>query len=160
MKIIIYLLFLITPALTIAQSVSMHMLGSVGGNISSGNVSIQHSLGSYTGTVIEESSRLDQGMFLACDISCQNIKTSLNSLKYDHPLISFHPNPTEKSIYLSGEPASIYRYELYTVTGNLLESKLITDDQISLDHMPGGMYLLKVFGRNKALTLLAKVIRE
>lgn len=145
-----------------AQSLGMQQLGSIGGWISaSSGPSLHHSIGAVANTVIEDNDvRLDQGMFLGCDLSCDTIKISgIESLIYQNSLLSIYPNPTHNILRLEGGSLLIHRYEIFSLNGQLLENGKISNEMISTSNLAPGMYLLKVHGREGELTLLAKVIR-
>lgn len=164
MKFIISILaLLLTFSFAHAQSLGMQQLGSLGGEIGSANGPVLvHALGAVASTVIENSTlRLDQGMFLACDITCDSVKsTGLNGLLYEQPLIAAFPNPADKFIELQGDPRLIFRYELYTLTGQQVAGNSISNARISLADQVPGVYTLHVYGQDGTLSLLSKVVKR
>lgn len=162
MKKILFLLgALIHCAFLQAQSLGMQQLGSIGGQIGSGGPVLTHALGGVASTVIDNgSNRLDQGMFLACDIACDPGKVGIDDLIYQNPLLSFSPNPAHEVIRLQGESQYIHRYELFSTTGQLVSAGLVQENQISLHDHPNGLYLLRVYGRQGELSYIGKAIKE
>lgn len=162
MKSIIFsLLFLLSSLSISAQSLGMQHLGAIGGELidPQGN-SLIHGIGAVGSTVIENGVRLDQGMFLACDLSCLNYTHSIETALYKNPVLSIYPNPTDQFIHFEGEAQLIFRYELFNVTGQQLAAHPILHSRISLEGLPPGVYSLRVYGRDGDLSLIGKVMKR
>lgn len=145
-----------------AQSLGLQQLGSIGGELSTSNGPVLiHSMGAVAATVIQDNNiRLDQGMFLACDISCSNVKTGIETSLYERPLLSLYPNPTSGLLRIEGESAYIHSYQLFSPTGQLVNRGLIHQEQISIHRFPAGLYLLHVYDRDGQIRMVSKVMKR
>ncbi len=147
-----------------SQHIQMQQLGAFGGILESSgsSFSLIHSMGAIAGTtILEGNSRLDQGMFLACDISCDGFKVSISGTDEDLiPKISIYPNPTDGLLYLDGKDHLIQRFEVYTYTGQRLSYGALTGKLITLEDFPKGIYLIRIFGNKNELSLEAKIVKQ
>ncbi|MEM7373752.1 MAG: T9SS type A sorting domain-containing protein [Bacteroidota bacterium] len=162
MKSIISLSILLFTSLHLhAQSLGMQHLGAIGGELidAQGNGLI-HGIGAVGSTVIENGVRLDQGMFLACDLFCDNRLHSIETALYENPMLSIYPNPTTSGLHLAGDPQQIHRYELYSSAGQLLRREILSETSLSLVDFPSGLYLLRVYDIHGALTFIGKIVKE
>jgi len=165
MKIPILLMGAILIACTTvcAQSLSFQQVGSLGGKIgSSNNIGLTHSLGAVASTVIDNNTfRLDQGVFLACDILCDPIKVGTASeLGNLSPVVSVYPNPVETLLHLEGHKKYLHRYVLFATDGRIITRAPITQKTISLTTYPQGLYLLKVYGSKGQLNLSQTILKR
>ncbi|MEM7370455.1 MAG: T9SS type A sorting domain-containing protein [Bacteroidota bacterium] len=164
MKSIIFLFIglLALGSLKAQACLGMYQVGSIAGEITDANgTSLTQSIGAVAATVIKDNDvRLDQGMFLACDLSCDCLLTDIESTLYENPMLSLFPNPTSGLLKTQGESAYIHSYQLFSPTGQLLRSGIIHQQQISLQQFPTGLYLLHVFGRDGQIRLVSKVMKR
>ncbi|MBK7010816.1 MAG: T9SS type A sorting domain-containing protein [Saprospiraceae bacterium] len=58
------------------------------------------------------------------------------------------PNPTANTVgYLSSD--LVYKAEVFSIDGRLLQSSLFPGNEIEVKHLPDGSYVLKIYTRNK-----------
>lgn len=162
MKPFLILIALMCYSLSHAQSLGMQQLGSLGGQMGSTSSPILlHSMGAVAASVIQDNGiRLDQGMFLACDLACTRTTTGIESTIYAHPVISAYPNPAQLYVNLSGDSRQIAQYKLFNPTGQLIAAGQITEPRIDVSTLPAGLYLLQVYGRDGALSLNTKLVKR
>ena len=67
--------------------------------------------------------------------------------------ISIYPNPVDNVLYMQS-PSAIQQVEVYSLTGELLMRDNSGSDQLSLDGMAAGMYILRASTANQYSTLL------
>lgn len=70
-----------------------------------------------------------------------------------------YPNPASERIYIDvGNGIAVNSYQLISITGQVIESKSVFQNEpINVEHIPTGMYLLKV-NLNNGQSLTSKVI--
>ncbi|MBC7125594.1 MAG: T9SS type A sorting domain-containing protein, partial [Bacteroidales bacterium] len=73
--------------------------------------------------------------------------------------IKVYPNPASEKIYIDvGNGIAVNSYQLISITGQVIESKSVYQNEpIDVEHIPTGMYLLKVNLAN-GQSLTTKVI--
>ncbi len=149
-------------ALAQAQSLGLQQLGAIGGDIQAGmGPQMTHSMGATAYTIAAQNQvRLDQGMFVPCDLKCSSIADGIETDIYQNPVIDFYPNPTEDMLFLEGASSQIISYKLYSTTGQLLTQGLIEQQQLSLSALPSGIYFLHLFGKQGQLSFVGKVVKQ
>lgn len=162
MKYLLSLLMLCLSVMVSAQSLGMQQIGSLGGELQSGNSpALTHSLGAVASEVLEDNDlRLDQGTYLACDLSCSGIKTGLNDLIYEMDWIQLYPNPATSEVFVEGPSQYLARYELVAPTGQLVSSGSLAERRINLTPLSAGLYLLRVYDPRGQLKGLAKLVKQ
>ena len=143
-----------------AQSLGLKQLSALGGYVDSPTgLHLQHNLGAVAATVIQAGdTRLDQGMFLACDWPCADVANSQDA--YLNPGITISPNPTYDALQLIGAAPYLHRYELYSPNGQRIAEGSLPVPQVSLARFPSGVYLLRVFDRQGTPTFVGKVVKH
>ncbi|MFK7926205.1 MAG: T9SS type A sorting domain-containing protein [Bacteroidia bacterium] len=147
---------------TTAQSLGLQQLGSLGGDIQAGaGPQLTHSIGAVASTVLEQNQvRLDQGMFVPCDLKCTEFSDAITDGLYQNPLMRVYPNPTSELLYLEGELDQMGRYELFSPTGQRLAFGTISKQQLSISQLPARIYFLQVYNQQAQLSFVAKVVKQ
>lgn len=145
-----------------AQSLGLQQLGNLGGELSStGSPVLVHSIGATAATIIaNDQIQVDQGMFLACDLPCSTVKTSISQSIFEQSALSVYPNPTRGDLYLKGEGLDRYHYRLFQSTGQLVKEGSVQQSRISMNELPTGIYLLRAYDHTGNLKLVSKVIKH
>lgn len=86
--------------------------------------------------------------------------TSLSSVKFEKNLSAVYPNPTLNPVFIKNNSLnSIEKVEVYAITGNLLFSEDQNFEQLSLEKLPQGIYLIKLDfnnGTNETFKIIKK----
>lgn len=152
-------IFLLGSLGSFSQSLGLQQLGSLGGENQQGLGPILiHSIGALASTEINQNNqRLDQGMFVPCDLKCSNIIDGIENQVYKYPLLNMYPNPTRELLQLDGEAGLIHHYELYSIMGKLVSKNQILDNKISLKNLAIGIYVLRIHNHKGELLFVGKV---
>ena len=85
-----------------------------------------------------------------------------SSLRVNNPPnqtdISIYPNPTNGIIYIDG--ILDFSYEIYSLNGQLIKSKIRSQKTINLTNQNKGLYLVKIFDKNGIEISEIKVIKK
>lgn len=146
---------------TFSQSLGLQQIGSLSGiALQASGPSLSHSIGAVaSGILHQQDVRLDQGMYVPCDLKCRTIPDNIESL-YSHPTLNIYPNPTSSMIYVEGDNREIERIALYDAFGRQLLNGPIQNQQLSLESFPSGLYFLRIYGQEGILTFVGKVLKE
>ncbi|MEL6590711.1 MAG: T9SS type A sorting domain-containing protein, partial [Bacteroidota bacterium] len=145
-----------------SQSLGLQQIGNLGGEIQSGiGPALSHSMGATVASSIGQGSiRLDQGMFVPCDLKCTSSSDRIEDALYHNPLILVYPNPTSEKLYFEGAIEQIGRYELFSPTGQRISQGHVSKQQLSLDPLPDGIYFLHLFSKQGRLSFVGKVVKQ
>lgn len=81
--------------------------------------------------------------------------SNLSTSEFDFTNTKIFPNPTKNILRID---SGFEKIEIYDVTGRICEYKKINDNEISIDFLPKGMYLVKIFINNTIS--INKIIKE
>lgn len=147
--------------ISLAGMKAQEAIPATGGNASGSGGSVSYSLGQvvyhmHTGTNFS----MAEGVQQPYEISVvTTIEDGVDAL----PGISVYPNPTNNHLSLRMEELEIkgLSYQLYDMTGKLLEGEKITSSQsrINMENIAPGTYILKVIHKGKQLKTF-KVIKS
>ena len=85
---------------------------------------------------------------------------NLNSPSFEKSHISIFPNPTESTIMIQNNSLNQPKnYELFSLTGKLLQSYSLENNTISLENFQSGLYFLKI-GFDNGLFETHKIIKK
>ncbi|MFT7588052.1 MAG: hypothetical protein ACI959_000258 [Limisphaerales bacterium] len=70
-------------------------------------------------------------------------------INYSELSLSFYPNPASTFLYIEGITSEI-TYEVSDLTGRIIQTGIINNEQIDIALIPNGMYFLKAEGYNAA----------
>lgn len=145
-----------------AQSLGLQQLGTLGGEISMNErLLLLQGMGSLSSTVIEsDSTRLDQGMFLACDLTCSGIKTGVEAINEEEKYLRIFPNPAHTVVFIEGIDDKAFSFLLFTPTGQLLQEGSVKNEQISLESLSSGLYLLILHAKDSPSFYHRKIIKR
>ncbi|MEL7533240.1 MAG: T9SS type A sorting domain-containing protein [Bacteroidota bacterium] len=146
----------------VAQSLGLQQIGAIGGDIQAGSgPQLSHSMGAAVYTIAEQSQvRLDQGMFVPCDLKCTEFSDGIADDLYNSPIIQIYPNPTSGILSIEGDLDLIDRYELFSPTGQRLAAGIISNQQLSISQLPAGIYFLQVYNKQAQLSFVGKVVKQ
>jgi hypothetical protein len=118
-------------------------------------ISVQiEAIGFENGTrhlLTSESSFLGDAGFM--DISLSTLSTE----NLDALVTLIYPNPAKEKLWISIEPP-LKRIEIYDFSGKLVLEKKIDKETVSLDELPRGSYLIRLY--NESGVTVKKLIRE
>ncbi len=146
-------LLLFLPLFSQAQKLSQNVLNSAGSTFSSGNTTIQFSVGeAVTSSFANNSTLLSQGFN-------QPIKSDLpTSLRYLSDLdgsFSVFPSPTTEGVTLemSDKAIVLTKIEVYAADGRLVLSQTDAKNFVNLSSLADGVYWLCPMATNKQFSL-------
>ena len=134
---------------------------ATGGNASGSGGSVNYSVGqiAYT-THFSATGSVAQGVQQAYEIS---VVTSIKEGDNIHLNLSVYPNPTSDFLTLKvgATKTEDLSYQLYDVTGKVLEDKKIMSAEVSISmlNLPDAPYFLKVLSGNNEIKLF-KIIKN
>lgn len=76
-------------------------------------------------------------------------------------IVNLYPNPTISFVILETDQLDGISYELYDISGNILEKSLIVCDktEISFETLPASTYFIKVI-KNKEMQMTYKIVKQ
>lgn len=75
---------------------------------------------------------------------------TLGSKEFDVPDFSIYPNPTHDWLNLNGEDLINQNYQIFDMSGKILNYGKVENNKINVDNLATGMYLLKIYNRNNS----------
>lgn len=78
-------------------------------------------------------------------VSDKDILLSVEENDVWNPEISVYPNPASTLFNIGGEVEEIERIELYDLQGRVLTSELMTQQTFSVQNLPDGVYLIRLY---------------
>ena len=71
--------------------------------------------------------------------------------------LSMYPNPAKNNLYLNSTSPNV-RVAIYDIKGRLVVESIIKDNKIDVSNLEGGVYLIKVYDKNKVVS--GKFVKE
>ncbi|GAK91373.1 hypothetical protein JCM19297_872 [Nonlabens ulvanivorans] len=74
---------------------------------------------------------------------------------------SIYPNPASDTISIYGGASQFdtISYQLYSITGQLVQNGIYNNDSVDVSELNSGLYLLQLYNENKLVDIL-KLIKE
>ena len=134
---------------------------TTGANLSGSGSKLSYSVGQvFNSTQNGSNGSISTGVHQPFEIS---VVTALKEAKGIHLEISTYPNPTTNNLQLNieGENFRDFNYELFDMSGKVIESKRITGNQtnIEMTQLKASTYFLKLIQNNKE-TKTFKIIKK
>ena len=107
---------------------------------------------SYNG--LEESTVNDQHNYTIG--TCATL--DLNSFDFDTS-ISMYPNPTSNSIYIKSSSFLLKKIEIYSLLGAIVKRVVDKTNQINIEELSSGLYLVKIYSDN-GLSTIKKLVKK
>jgi hypothetical protein len=159
MKLLLTYLLIFTVVALNAQALDKVIVASVGGSISSADVTIGFTIGEPIVGLVHNDTSVDQGFWAA-----SHILVIPESPEEDLSGILVYPNPVEEELTIFTNNIKIYGITLFAIDGRrVLKQKVELaqlEHKIDLSHLSKGMYVLRLFieGDNKGK--LFKIIKK
>ncbi|MDP4209147.1 MAG: glycoside hydrolase family 3 C-terminal domain-containing protein [Bacteroidota bacterium] len=98
------------------------------------------------------------------DFTIINVSMGLNTqtpqINGGESAIKVYPNPVKNMLYIRNSGVTkADRVDIYSITGTLVMSQRITEDNISVYHLSAGIYCVRIFSRNKVIGIMT-IIKE
>ena len=74
--------------------------------------------------------------------------------------IIVYPNPATDRIYIKGDAEAIYKIELINMLGAVVLSTEIINGTVSITDLQAGVYIVKIYAADGALSLSSKLTKQ
>ena len=132
-----------------AQSIRSYVITNAGASLMSAEGGLYLSIGESMSTEITDGEIMISQGFLQVSLVAANAVSTEDLL--NEPILAF-PNPSISNITIDiPEFDGLYQYQLFDITGNLIEQENLTQTKqtIDLEKVPSGTYLMKVIKDNR-----------
>ena len=92
------------------------------------------------------------------DIGVDEYGSTLKTNNFDKNEISLYPNPTTGIINM--KDISDYSYKIYTINGQLIESRKYDSNIIDISNQKAGIYFIKLTNNNTLQEYYTKIIKQ
>jgi len=141
-----------------AQSIRSYVITNAGASLMSAEGGLYLSIGESMSTEITDGEIMISQGFLQVSLVAANAVSTEDLL--NEPILAF-PNPSISNITIDiPEFDGLYQYQLFDITGNLIEQENLTQTKqtIDLEKVPSGTYLMKVI-KDKRQSKTLKIVK-
>lgn len=140
-----------------SQSLQCELLASQAVHLEQSDVKLLHTVGQPVAGLFSGSGlQLSVGVHQALDMS------SLSVEDVHFTTVSFYPNPTNKSFFVHSQPNKEYlQLRIFNTKGSVvLEQTVFDGEEINVEHLIPGVYLLQLFSSHSQRQNTYKLIKK